>query len=452
MTQRSLRYLIAFAALVVFAGPSQARPTVNKVRHAVKDEQTRVVIDVTTSASYEVKRFENPDRIAINIPKVNLSGTMKALDIESGVVSRVRFNRLSWGSQVVLDLRRPGGWSDFYLSPMDGMPYRIVLDVLGEGAVPTAMEPAPILRKAVPSVDKPPAAVKKPAPAKKRSFVVAIDAGHGGSDPGASRGKLVEKTAALDIARRLQKEIDAQPGYKAFLTRDKDVFLSLPSRTKIASDKGADIFVSIHLNSAPKRKARGSEVFFLSPSGAQATANRFLRNKNEAARELGLQGKSSDDILHMLVDVNQQSMMQRSSLLAEEILKAIRSKNLPPTRSVKQRSFAVLKSVAMPSVMVETGFVTNSSDARILGSSSGRDRVAKAVAGGVISFLKKYPPVTEDTGRIFVHRVKKGDTLWRISRKYRTSVASIQKSNRLGSSKLIRVGQELVIREKNETY
>lgn len=426
------------ALLVLAAAQGQAMPTVSGLRHAARDDKTRVVIDLSQPARYEVRRFENPERLAINIPDVRLSSHMKTLAIEDGPVSRVRFNRLSWGSQVVLDLRERGSWFDFYLAPMEGMPYRIVVDVEKPGRSAAPRSGASVARP-------------KSTGVSDRPFIVAIDAGHGGSDPGASHGRLVEKAAALDIARRLETAIDAKKGYASFLTRDRDVFLSLPSRTEIAADKGADIFVSIHLNSAPKSSARGSEVFFLSPSGAEATASRFLRNRNRAAAELGLQG-GSDDILHMLVDVNQQSMLERSSLLAEEILRSMRKSGLPPTRGIKQRSFAVLKSITMPSVMVEVGFVTNSHDNKVLSSTAGREQIAAAVAEGVVSFLQKYPPPKDETGRILVHHVQKGDTLWKISRRYNTTVASIQKSNRLGSSPVIRVGQELVIRERNGTY
>jgi N-acetylmuramoyl-L-alanine amidase len=433
---RSSRIGFVAASLLLCAVAAHAAPTVSGVRHAVRDDNTRVVIDLSKPAKYEIKRFDNPERIAVNIPGVRLSNAVRPLSIEGSIVERVRFNRLSWGSQVVLDLKAHARWLDFHLIPVDDMPFRIVLDVQGGNRT---TEPPPVWNT-TPRIREP------------RPFVVAIDAGHGGSDPGASRGRLIEKTAALDIARRLEKAIERHKGYRAFLTRQRDVFISLPERTEIARENGADIFVSVHLNSAPKRHARGSEVFFLSPSGAEATADRFLRNRNRAAEELGLEGRGSDDILHMLVDVNQQSMMERSSALAEEILKSLNRQGVPPPRMVKQRSFAVLKSVTMPSVMVETGFVTNPSDAKVLSSDSGRSRIAEAIADGVVSFLKKYPLPKDETGKIVVHRVQKGDTLWRISRRYNTSVASIQKSNKLGSSKMIRVGQELVIRERNETY
>ncbi len=438
MKTRSLSFLVVVAALALLPGLGVARPLVSHIRCAVHGGQTRVVIDLSERAPYEVVSVKNPERIAINIPRTAASSKLRAMNVSGGVVRRIRINRLSWGAQVVLDLRSEAGWSDFFLVSVDDMPNRIVLDV--EATVET---------RSSRTTNRGIAPATSPS---RRDYVIAIDAGHGGSDPGAvGRYDLVEKREALDIARRVAAEINARKGYKAVLTRDRDVFLSLPSRTRIAKKQGADIFVSIHLNSAPKKSARGIELFFLSPSGAQSTASKLLADKDRAAEELGVEGTRNDDILHMLVDVNQQSMMQRSSLLAEEILKAMRQPGLPPTRTVKQKSFAVLKSIDMPSVMVETGFVTNSSDAKILKSDEGKAKTARAIADGVLKFMKKYPP-PEETSNLVVHRVRKGDTLWTISRRYNTSVASIQKSNRMGNSKMIRVGQELVIREAYETY
>jgi len=428
---------VVVGAMLCIVGPAEAT-SVAGVRHAVNNGHTRIVIDLSGKSTYDVVGVRNPERIAINLPGTNLSRSLTSFNVESGSVKRVRFNRLSWGTQVVLDMRGSAAWSEFFLAPMDGMPGRVVLDidpVKGSLAATTSKVRAKLQARPV-----------------KSEYVVAVDAGHGGHDPGAiGRGNVQEKKEALDIARRVVRIIDGRKGYKAFLTRDKDIYLTLSRRTQIANEKGADLFVSIHLNTAPRSSARGSEVFFLSPAGAKQTANRFLANKNNAARELGLVGSSSSDIIHMLVDVNQQSMMERSSSLAEEILKALDRKHLPPTRSIKQRSFAVLKSIDIPSVIVETGFLTNSKDRAILKSDTGKQRVADGVADGVFSYLKKHPPTQNQDRRMVVHRVRRGDTLWKISRRYNTSVASIQQTNQLGRSKTIRIGQELVIREGHES-
>lgn len=432
-------FLVGVAALaLMLPGVVVAGSTVSDVRYSVRGEQTRIVVDLSTAAPYEIVSVPNPDRVAINIRGAGASRAVQAVAVSEGAVRRIRINRLSWGCQIVLDLRAKASWRDFHLVSVDEMPHRIVIDV--EKAVAT-----PAVRSA---------ATGHSTGQPDWPYIIAIDAGHGGSDPGAlGRHNLVEKREALDIAKRLAAALNKRPGYKAVLTRERDEFLSLPDRTQIAKKKGADIFVSVHLNSAPSKNARGIELFFLSPRGAQSTASKFLSNKNRAARELGIDGAGNEDILHMLVDVNQQAMMERSELLAEQILWSMsRKKGLPPTRSVKQRSFAVLKSIDMPSVMVEAGFVTNSSDAQILKSDTGKEATATAIADGVVRFMTKYPPPNDRDARVVVYRVQRGDTLWKISRKYGTSVASIQKSNQLGKSKTIRVGQELLIREGYETY
>jgi N-acetylmuramoyl-L-alanine amidase len=346
-----------------------------------------------------------------------------------GGIDRVRVNRLSWGTQVVIDLQGGATWKHFTLARTKKKSDRIVLDVTPTSATRTAV----------------PASVSGLAGRPADVFVVAVDAGHGGKDQGTRSGSLVEKRLVLDVARRVASEIDSRPGFKAVLTRDRDVYLSLPQRVRIAEARGADVFVSIHMNSAPNRSARGAEVFFISPSGARRTASRMLADPNRAADELGLRGRASSDVLHMLVDVNQQAVLQRSERLAEAILREFGKNGLPPRRAVKQKSFAVLRNIKLPSVLVECGFLSNRSDARLIGEGAGRDRIAGAVADGVCGFLRANPP-PRDRGRpLLVHKVRAGDTLWELSREYGSTVADIRELNRLSKAGVIRVGQELLI-------
>jgi N-acetylmuramoyl-L-alanine amidase len=461
MRARDFRLLWAVLTLALILGgvPSpgwpdgSSLPALTGFHHTVASDRTRVVLDLTSRSGYEVRSFKNPDRVAVNLRNVRASEKLPVTDISEGIIRRIRVNRLSWGTQVVFDLRRPAGWSDLYLEPMDGMPGRVVIDVLS---------PAPARAAVPPSDPSPPAgavvragdgAREKQPPSGKRVLIVAVDAGHGGKDWGTT-GKydLVEKKLVLDIARRIARSLDQAAGFKAVLTRDGDYYLDLVDRTKIAKKKKADVFVSIHLNSAPRKSARGMEVWFISPAGADAAAKRLLSHgETAAAKELGIEGPHSSDILHMLVDVNQQAMMQRSFLLAEEILKSADRKGLPPVRSVKQQSFAVLKSIDMPSVLVEAAFLTNTSDAKLMRTTEGRQVVAEAIAAGIVSFFKKYPPPPDSRGIARkVHKVRKGETLWAISRKYNTTVASIRSSNGLRNSDVLLVGQELVIRENHD--
>jgi N-acetylmuramoyl-L-alanine amidase len=362
-----------------------------------------------------------PERIAVDLPRTRLATSSKPRTIAEGPVRRIRINRLSWGTQVVLDLRSRASWKDFTLPPTRNKHHRIVLDL-----TPRSTEPTP--------------------PSKEEPILVAVDAGHGGMDPGA-RGRygLVEKDITLQLAKLVARRIDATPGFRAMLVRRDDRYLSLTRRREIARKARADAFVSIHLNAAPNRAARGAEVFFVTPGGAEQRAQALLKNRRRAAEELGFRNVDDRNLLSMLVDLKEKAVLARSSLLAESILKALRRSDLPPTRAVRQRSFAVLKTIAMPSVIVEAGFITNRHDARILRSKKGRDALAGAIADGIVRYFRKYPPPKASPRRVVVHRVRRGDTLWKIARRYGVSVASLREINRLGRSDLLRVGQEILV-------
>jgi N-acetylmuramoyl-L-alanine amidase len=286
---------------------------------------------------------------------------------------------------------------------------------------------------------------------KSRPFVVAVDAGHGGHDAGTTgRFGLVEKKLCLDLARRTAAILNRSPNVRAVLTRDADEYLTLPRRNDIAEQKDADVFVSIHLNSAPSRSARGAEIFFVAPAGAERAASQALES-GEAAHGFGLEEPGDEDIVHMLLDVNQQSVLARSELLAESILESVREKNLLPTRAVKQKSFSVLRTISMPSVLVEAGFISNTADANLVKDPDGREKVARAIADGVLEFFRSHPPqrVGGDATAAAVHRVQAGDTLWTLSRKYGTTVSRLRELNGLRPSEELRVGQQLVVPSAN---
>ena len=428
--QAAAALVLALAATTaVVERVSAARSTqVQRARYSVQGAKTRVVLDLSGKTGYRITRHKNPERIAINIPNARVSKSFSGLTLKSGVVRRVRVNRLSWGTQVVLDLSRSAELKNFALARNGNLPDRIVLDVFDS---PSTKTPARSGGGAVP---------------RKRTtgdtYIVAIDPGHGGYDPGTSK---VEKTLNLQMSKIIAARINAIDGYRAILVRDRDVFLSVNKRAAIAASHNADVFVSVHVNWAPSRSARGSEVWFLSPKGANWTSKKMLSNPERAANEFGLTGRESSDLIHMLVDVNKQSVMNRSELLAESILESMNKKGLPPTRSLKQRGWAVLRTFETPSVLVETGFISNSSDAKILKSESGRERIAEAVANGIVSYFTEFPPPRGRHDPVVVHKVRRGESLWKISRQYNTSIASIRRANNMGSSSMLRPGQELII-------
>jgi N-acetylmuramoyl-L-alanine amidase len=423
---------VAVIALAVQGAPARAgERVVEHIRYYVHDGYTRVVLDVSGPSQYRVSGHRNPERIAINIQDARAGRALRNVTVGDGGIKRVRVNRLSWGTQVVLDLDGEASWKHFTLASSGRKSDRIVLDVTPAGTAP-----------AVTAARRPRSRAVDDA-----VYIVAIDAGHGGKDRGTTGHGLVEKELTLDIARRVAAGINAHDGYKAVLTRSRDVYLTLPRRVELAEQMGADLFVSIHLNSAPNRAARGSEVFFLSPSGARRTASRILSDPDQAAHELGLRGEASSDVLHMLVDVNQQAVLQRSEDLAESILQEITRPGLMRTRAVKQKSFAVLRNIRQPSVLIECGFLSNRYDAALFKDSKGRDLVANGIAKGIRGYLQANPLPRESGRPVVVHRVRRGDTLWKLSREYGSSIASIRELNRLSSS-VLQVGQELLVYDR----
>lgn len=421
------RVLLVSLALVVALVVTADAVTLSRVRYSAAQERTRVVIDASGPCSYEVAGHVNPHRIAVNIRGAKGARSLTNVSVGKGGVRRVRVNRLSWGTQVVIDLDGPAEWKHFRLARSGSRPDRIVVDVFPPSAV-------------VPS----PAAVAASAPSGRRLITVAIDAGHGGKDAGTlGRYGLVEKRLTLDIARRMARDINAVDGFRAVLTRHSDVYLDLPRRVELAKEKGGDVFVSVHLNAAPNRHARGVEIFFVSPSGAMRSARQVLANPGRAADDYGLT-PSDSDVLHMIVDLNQQTVLERSEALAESILLSMSTSDMPPTRAVKQKSFAVLRNISMPSVLVEAGFISNAVDAKFIKTEAGRDRIARTMTEGIVRYLKANPPHRIEGESLVVHRVRKGDTLWKISRTYNTSVSSIRTTNKLDSN-VLRVGQELLV-------
>jgi len=401
--------------------------SVQGIRYSINAERTRIVLDTNGRCSYDVSEHRNPARIAINLRGTGAGKALRNVRVDKGSVERVRVNRLSWGTQVVIDLGASVQWEHFRLARSGSHPNRIVIDL------------TPVRSLEV--------AGMSPSSPATGPIIVAVDPGHGGKDPGAvGRYNLVEKKMVLDIARRVARDINEVPGFKAVLTRNSDVYLTLPRRTAIARSKGADVFVSIHLNTAKNRSARGTEIYFVSPAGAASSASKVLANPERAASKYGL-GDANSDLLHMLVDMNESAVLAQSESLGESILKAMNRPGLLPTRTVKQKSFSVLRTIEMPSVLVEVGFISNNSDAKFIRREAGRDAIADAISDGVVKFLRANPPLRADGDRMIVHRVRRGDTLWKISQKYNTSVASLRKTNKLSRSSVLRVGQELVVSE-----
>lgn len=483
------------------AGTAKARATVvRQVRTWTAPDHTRIVLDLSGPAAYEVRRVTDPDRVAVNVAGARFAST-SALTVGDGLVVRVRRNALRGRAQLVIDLGGAGEIRHFRLPAANGRPHRIVVDVfrpvvvaappVGSGVSVTAdtartglvtggdsgavAEVAPdsggppeVVGTPVLVEGNPERAQGSPSPAAPavtaelpdrtaavmptRLFTVIIDPGHGGMDPGAIRSGVQEKDITVEVARELARQIAAIPGCRVVLTRDGDYFVSLAERVRIARRERGDVFVSLHCNTHPRTSTDGMEVYFLSLQGATDREAQELADKENASDMVGLPPDEAydDSVLSILMDLRMARVLDQSSRLAEAILQSARGSNLIGARRVKQARFQVLRSLAMPSALVEMAYLSNAGDRTVLNVAAGRRRLAGLVAEGVLSWRGGQAPSAGEgvplagAGDAWRrrYRVRRGDTLWDLARRHGTTIAEICRRNSLPAAE-IRTGQSL---------
>jgi len=350
--------------LILGAGVPAGAAELLRIRTWGGDEHFRVVLDLSEPAVHEDRVVGDPDRVAINL-RDSRAGDLAIPETGDWMVQRIRINRLGMTVQVVLDLAGPARTKIFDLPPEGDRPARVVCDVFRPRA--------------------------RPKPERPPAFVVVLDPGHGGRDPGAVHRRLQEKEIVLDVARRAAARLGREPGVEVHLTRQRDTFVSLAGRARRAQQENADIFISIHVNGARSGAPRGAEVFFLSLAGASDVAAREL-----AALENAAVTEEADPLLGEIaelpfaVDLLKTDTVRRSSLLAEAILDRLVESRLAASRGVKQANFVVLRSCRVPSALVELGFLSNPEDARQLASDGHREALAGAIAEGVLEFRDRF--------------------------------------------------------------
>ncbi|MBD3336463.1 MAG: AMIN domain-containing protein [Candidatus Eisenbacteria bacterium] len=360
----------AILLLAVWAAAAGAVNRVTGIRTGVTEGRVRIVVDLDAEPRYNVWTPGDPERIAIDFFGAVFHHDVGRIELGDPLVRRIRINALSGPkAQVVLDLNRKARFEIFTLPPQGERGHRLVCDVYRRGPVEES--------------DRPPV------------WRVMIDPGHGGRDVGAiSPAGDREADICLDVAKRLQRALDDHADMEAHLTRSDNETLGLRERIRRAEAVSADIFVSIHVNAAHTRQARGVEVFYLSLKGATDEASRELaRLENEA--EIGDQEVSLEEGMPDIpfsFDLRQSDTMLRSSLLAESILGGFESEGLAASRGVKQAGFLVLKSFHIPSALVELGFLSNPQDLKRLRSSGYRARLARTLEKGILAFHERYAP------------------------------------------------------------
>lgn len=430
-----MRALIPFTALLILlvqtAAGSPVRRQVDRIRCWTAPDHTRVVLDMSSQSTYRIRTMTAPHRVVIDIPSGRFAPDVKKFEVDDGVLTRVRVNKLNSGVQVVLDLPRKTDFKHFALDPNNVHPHRIVID----------------LKKVLTSSERKEKKERAARVANSGDFVVIIDPGHGGSKPGTcSRKGLMEKDFALKLSRMIASEIEAHKGFTAVLTRNGDYDVDLYGRVQKARSHGGQCFISVHFNGNKSSRPRGSEVYFLSLKGAADENAQAVAERENMLLEMGHEGDAmEDDVQSILFDFARNDAMRQSSLLAESIGEEMERVNGIPFRGVKQSNFVILRGIAMPSVLVEAAYLTNRKDVDLIRKESVLRNMARSISDGVIDFLLENPPPgsNRQPRQVAVHVVSKGETLWGIARKYGLTVAQVRDLNGMGERSRIRPGQKL---------
>ena len=356
-------------------------------------DYTRITLEAEQAVRYKHFTLSNPDRLVIDLEGMEAGAALDALvgqlTPDDPYISAIRIGMNRPGvMRLVLDLKAAVKPAVFQLQPLEQYGHRLVVDLYPLQAPQTAA-------KLVPPDAVEPAKLAKPGTVQyARLITVAIDAGHGGEDPGAvGANGSYEKNITLALAKKLKQKIDAQENMRAVLTRDGDYFVPLAQRVIKARDVKADLFLSIHADAFIKPHARGSSVFALSENGATSVAARWLAKKeNDADLVGGVNIDVKDPFLkRTLIDLSQTATINDSLKLGHAVLQQIGEINTLHKPHVEQAGFAVLKAPDIPSILIETAFITNPEEERRLNDPDYQDKLVTAIMGGVKAYFDKHP-------------------------------------------------------------
>lgn len=428
--------LLAILALLTTAA-AQAATTVQNVRIWAENGKTRVVLDLNQAGKHSIFTLRGPDRLVIDLKNGRLASQLKSLPAGVGSVKSIRSSVQPNGQlRVVLDLNESVRSRSFTTGPNNQYADRLVVDLHPSGNLQT---------------------VKRASEGYQpgRDVVIAIDAGHGGHDPGAiGKSRTREKDVVLAVSKKLAARINAEPGMKAILIRNGDYLVDHRKRMQIARKAKADLFVSIHADAVSDRRASGASVYALSTKGASDEASKQLAERENASVHLGdvTLGDKDAVLASVLLDLSQNAALSASLSVGSEVLGELAGIGKVHRRTVQQAGFIVLKSPDMPSILVETAYISNPSEEAKLRSSAHQSKLAGAILNGIRSYYYTNPPsdtqiamnIRKNPAGPVKHIIASGDTISEIAERYNVSVASIRTANRLRNDK-IRVGQALSI-------
>lgn len=418
---------IAALAVAAWSCAAASGPVLEQMRLSEKgDERVRAVFELSAAPEHELFTLSDPERVVVDLADT-------ALELDSlprgGLVRRIRTGRQGDGTlRVVLDLKKAADTRSFVIGPGGGRGHRLVVDLLpqdGDG------------RRVVHS-----------AADRERRVVVAIDAGHGGVDPGAiGANGTHEKDVVLAVARRLASILEDKPHLKPVLIREGDYYIGLRDRTRKADRQGADIFLSLHADASESSRVDGASVYALSLDGASSEQARMLARQGNAPdfiSEISLQGRDPE-LQTVLLELSRGSTIETSLEMGNHLLTKLDLHADLLHGRVHQAGFAVLKSLDMPSVLIELGFITNPREERRLKDPNYQYKLAAGIASGVSEYAREnlLPDLRQASGSR-EHVVHRGETLSGIARRYDVSTEKLRSANDLSGDR-INAGAKLTI-------
>lgn len=432
-------YLPTF--LFLFSYDTSVADSIDQVRIHRSPEKTRVVFDLNGPVEHRIFSLDDPKRLVVDIDAVTFEVDPKEIQLTNTPIAQIRTGiRNQRDLRVVFDLGEVVRPKSFSLEPIMQYGDRLVIDLYTQKQRDNAESKQQLFRP------------------QMRDIIVAIDAGHGGEDPGAiGQGNILEKDIVLSISFLVADLLRQETGYHPLMIRKGDYYVELRRRTRIAHENFADIFVSIHADAFSSAKVSGASVYALSDKGATSETARILAEQENRADLIGGVGGVSlndkDDLLvEVLLDLATTASLSASLDMGDRILGEIGKVSKLHKSNVEQAGFVVLKSPEIPSLLIETGYISNPSEARKLANRTHQKRIAKAIFTGIREYLENNPPPDsllawrkKDQGKEQIsHVIVQGDTLSGIANRYQVGSDKIKQLNGLVSDK-IRVGQVLKI-------
>ena len=431
---KSLVLLGLFVTHLMWSVLAQA-VTIDDVRVWRAPDHTRVVLELSAPTSHKVMTLTGPNRIVVDINKATLKAKLDGLELANSPISRLRSGvKDKTDLRLVMDVNSSVKPRSFMLKANQEFKDRLVVDLYDKDTA------TPV--------------VKHVNDQRLRDIIIAIDAGHGGEDPGASGpNKLREKMVVLAIAKELNYLLGKEKGYQPVLVRKGDYYVGLQQRRNIARKAQADLMVSIHADAFSDHRAHGTSVYALSRKGASsAMAQVLATDANNSDLVGGVSLGDKDDVLAgVLADLSMSASLDVSTQVGSEVIRQMGSISRLHSKKVELANFSVLRSPDVPSILVETGFISNPQEAKKLSTKTYQRQMARSIFNGITRHFAKSPPhdtyiasKKRDSNRHVEYVIARGDTLSGIAQRYRVSVTSIRQKNDLASS-TIKVGQRILI-------